>query len=127
MIKTEFNHETGVLDSKYIGDIDLQQVVDYIRATKNNDSYPRTLKILTDATKANFIMQPEDLPVIVEENYQSIERYNYIIDAIVLASPKETALSLLFQHLSETNKYKFQVFSTREAACKWLERINPEK
>lgn len=126
MIQTEFNFKTGILDAKYLGDINLQEFVEYIRATKENDSYPRTLKILSDGTKGNMIISPDDLPTIVEENFQSIARYDYIIDAIVLDSPKATALSLLFQQLSENKKYRFQIFSTREAAISWLNRINPE-
>ena len=127
MIKTEFNHQTGVLITKFEGDVTLKEIVDYIVATKKNKSYPRVLKILTDATKSNMLLIPQDLEIIVEENYKSIAEYDYIIDAIVLDSPKDTALSILYQQLAKTKKYKFQIFSTQEAAIHWLESINPKK
>ena len=47
MLTWDFNHQTGILETKYIGNIYLQEVVDYIRATKENKDLPRNLKILT--------------------------------------------------------------------------------
>ena len=44
MIKAEFNHQTGVLVTKFEGDVTLKEIVDYIVATKNNKSYPRIFK-----------------------------------------------------------------------------------
>jgi len=120
MVSEKFNPQTGILDSTFEGDVSLTEIVDYIIATKENRSYPRKLKILTDATKANMKLAPDDLSKIVEENIKSIEKYDYIFDAIVLMSPKETALSLLYQELAKSNKYQFQIFSTREAAIEWL-------
>ena len=125
MVIAEFNPQTGILDSKFVGDVTFKEIVDYIIATKKNKSYPGVLKILTDATKANMNFLPDDLGIIVEENNKSLEKYDYIIDAIVLSSPKETALSILYQEIAKNKKYKFKVFSTREAATKWLTNINP--
>tara|TARA_R110001583_G_scaffold93777_1_gene237006 strand:- start:31739 stop:32110 length:372 start_codon:yes stop_codon:yes gene_type:complete len=122
MILTKFNKNTGILDSKFVGTIVLHDIVEYIRATKNNVFYPRVLKILTDATKSDMNLVFEDLEIIVAENYKSIEQYDCIIDAIVIESPKETALSMLYQELAKTGKYKFNIFSTREAAMQWLEK-----
>ena len=122
MVIAEFNQETGILDTRFEGSITTQQLVNYIDATKENTSYPRTLKILTDATKADMIFHHQELELIVEANFKSLERYDCIIDAIVIDAPKEMALSMLYKELSKTNKYKFQVFSTREAAIAWLEK-----
>jgi len=76
---------------------------------------------LTDASTSKMNLEFEDLGVIVSENYKSIEKYYYIIDAIVLENPKETALSFLYKELVKTGKYKFEVFSTQEAAIWWLD------
>ncbi len=124
MVTASFDYEKGILKSTFEGVVSLKEIIDYINATKDNTTYPRVLKILTDATKAEMNFNPEDLPLIVEANYKSIEKYDYIIDAIVLDAPKETALSLLYQKLAETKKYKFQIFSTQNAALNWLESMN---
>jgi hypothetical protein len=121
MVSAKFNKETGILDSTFSGDVRVEEIIEYIDATKNNNTYPRLLKILTDATSANMIFEPEDIPKIVRANFQSLEKYDYIIDGIVVSSALETALTVLYQQFSRTNKYRFQMFSTREAAENWLE------
>jgi len=104
MILTEFDYKTNILHTKFEGEITLLEVVEYIRATKNNKEYPRILKILTDASTSKMNLDFEDLEVIVSENYKSIEKYDCIIDAIVLENPKETALSFLYKELVKTGK-----------------------
>ena len=120
MIETSVNRDTGILDSRFEGEVTIEEIVDYIVATKKNKLYPRTLKILTDATQAHMNFSPGDLTKIVDENYKSLEQYDFIIDAIVIDSPRETAMSMLYQELAKTRKYKFEIFSTRESALKWL-------
>lgn len=122
MIIWEYNHETGILESKFIGEVYLKEIVDYIRATKENKNYPRKLKINTNALQANFVFSVNDLEVIVEENNKSLENYESIIDAIVIEDPKSTALSMLYQRLDKNEKYKFNVFSTTESANAWLDK-----
>lgn len=123
MVITEFNHQAGILDSNFTEDVTLKEIVDYIDATKENKTYPRKLKILTDATNSIMEFTASDLCKIVAANNQSLEQYQYIIDAIVIESPKETALSMLYQEIAKNKKYKFQVFSTREAAIEWLSSV----
>jgi cellulose synthase/poly-beta-1,6-N-acetylglucosamine synthase-like glycosyltransferase len=120
MIDAKYNSDLEFLDSKFEGDIIKKEIVDYIDATRLNKTYPRKLKILTDSTNANMVFAKNDLKAVVEANLKSLEQYNYIIDAIITDNPKETAFSILYKELSATNKYRFNVFSTREAAIEWL-------
>lgn len=120
MIKSVFNPETGILDSVFESKVDKKQLVDYIDTTRLNKSYPRKLKILTDSTNADMILTKNDLLEVVQANLKSLNEYDLIIDAIVTKNPKETAFSLFYKELSATNKYRFEVFSTREAAMQWL-------
>jgi len=122
MIIWEYNYITGILESKFMGEIYLKEVVDYIRATKENKNYPRKLKIITNALQASFVFSVNDLEDIVEENNKSLENYESIIDAIVIEDPKSTALSMLYQRLDKNEKYKFNVFSSLEAAHDWLDK-----
>lgn len=120
MIAVKFNQNEGHLDSRFHGDVTAEEIIDYINATRMNSEYPRYLKILTDATEANMIFSADALPSIVEANNQSLEQYEAIIDAIVLDSSREMALSVFYEQLSKAPKYQFRVFSTREAATTWL-------
>ncbi len=120
MVKTSFDKQTGILHSIFQGEVTIDKLVDYIRATKNNTDYPRKLKIFTDSEHAEMNFSPADLMRIVEENYNSLEKYTFIHDAIVVDSPRVTAITMLYQELAKTNKYKFEVFSSRDAALQWL-------
>ena len=120
MVTAKFNQQTNILESKFEGNVTLAEVVNYIIATKKNKSYPRKLKILTDSIDAIFNFSIEDLEIIVEENIKSLEKYNLIIDAIIIDDPKNTVLSMLYLELAKSNKYKFEIFATKSAAIDWL-------
>jgi len=121
MVKALFDENSGILDVRFAGDVSISELVDYIDATRSNKHYPRVLKILTDATHAEMNFSPADLEKVVAANFKSLEQYKSIIDAIVIDSPRETAISMFYQDLAKTNKYKFEVFSTRGIALSWLE------
>lgn len=120
MVSCKYNYQNGVLEAKFFGDVTLQEIIDYIDATKLNKSFPRKLKIRTDAMEANFIFSVGDLDKIIEANNQSLEQYQFIIDGIIVDDPLNTALSILYQRLGNNPKYRFNVFSTAEAADEWL-------
>lgn len=124
MITVKFNSEAGHLDSRFHGIVTEKEIIDYINATRLNSSYPRYLKILTDGMDAQMEFSPDSLPRIVDANNRSLEVYDAIVDAIVLDRPKETALSVFYEELSKSPKYRFRVFSTREAAISWLASFN---
>ncbi|MBI9035018.1 MAG: hypothetical protein JEZ03_11165 [Bacteroidales bacterium] len=71
---------------------------------------PVWLKRLIDGTNANMKLSPCDITLIAEANSKSIEKYDLVVDAIVLVSPKETALAMLYQEFTKSNRYRFHVF-----------------
>jgi hypothetical protein len=120
MVTAKFNKHRKILEAKFEGNVTLAEIVNYIKATKKNDTYPRKLKILTDSLDAIFNFAIEDLEIIMQENYKSLEKYELIIDAIIIDDPKNTVLSMLYLELVKTNKYKFKIFATKSAALDWL-------
>lgn len=120
MVVSEFNQQIGILESKFVGKVNLKEVLDYIIATKDNKAYPRDLKIMTDANQAIFDFSFNDLQSIVAENEKSLEQYDSITAAIIVSDPNTTALSMLYQELEQNRKYKFNIFSTRSASLEWL-------
>lgn len=117
---SEFNQEIGILESKFEGDLKIKDALDYIRSTKNNKTYPRDLKIITDTTQAHFKLSISDLNIIAVENEKAIEQYNSITEAIIVTNPNSTALSMFYKGLERTHKFKFNLFSTKEAALEWI-------
>ncbi|MGZ0016650.1 hypothetical protein [Yeosuana sp. AK3] len=120
MVHAIFNKEKNILETQFKDDVHLNEIIDYIITTKENKSYPRTLKILTNAQDAVFKFTINDLNAILSENVESLKNYEAIIDAIIIASPQTAALSLLYQELAKSKQYHFDVFSTHEAALHWL-------
>lgn len=120
MVESKFNNKSNVLETSYLEDVSCNEVVNYIRATKVNTALPRTLKIISDTRNGLFNFTIEDLTIIVEENNQSLQNYTAIIDAIIVDDPKNTVLTFLYKELAESKKYKFEIFSTKTAALKWL-------
>ena len=123
MVISEFNPTTEILESCFEGDVCLNEILEYIIATKKNQSFPRNLKIRTDSSKGIFNFSVDDLNAIIIENEKSLEKYDSITDAIIVSDPKTTALAMLFQELEKNPKYKFQIFATKEAAEDWLSQF----
>jgi len=121
MVFAEYNHQTAILESKFEGELTVKELVECSIPTKENEPYPRFLKILIDSTKATANFPSSDLSILAKKHHKIIEKYNYIITAIILDTPKETAFAMLFQSLTKNSKSKFQLFSTREAALRWLD------
>lgn len=120
MIESNFNQTSNVLETNYLADVPCVEIIDYIRGTKANIEFPRTLKIISDTRKGLFNFSIEDLNKIVEENNQSLQNYDAIIDAIIVDDPKNTVLTFLYKELANSKKYKFEIFATKTAALDWL-------
>lgn len=120
MILTNFIEEINLLEVKYEGTISVKELIDYINETRKNKSYPRDLRIITDARNVKMDFNPDDLSKIIEANTKSLKNYNSITDAFVIDKPKETALSLLFQELSKNKNYKFKIFFKLDNAINWI-------
>jgi hypothetical protein len=122
VILINFNSDTNHLEADYNDEVTAKEVIDYITATKVNKKYPRVLKIISDTRNSSFNLSIEELNSIVEENFKSLENYSKIIDAIIVDDPKTTVLTMLYKQFSKNDKYKFEIFSTKEAALNWLEK-----
>lgn len=123
MIHAEFDQQSGLLRTTFSGVVTADEVVEYVIANNRNQSYPQNLKILSDATKAQFVFKAKELVRIKHEIFESVKVFDKVSDAFVTDKPHETALSLVYMELASAPGYHFMVFSTFEAALTWLEEI----
>lgn len=123
MITQKFNDKTGILESKFEGEITILEIVKYINSLSNNDLLPKTLKIFTDASQGRFTEDaiPADLEKLVEANIISLSKREAIFDAFVISSSLETAFGMLYQEFSKADNYFFGVFSEKKSAIDWLQ------
>jgi hypothetical protein len=122
MVTTKFNQQTKILEIKFEGSVILSEILDYIKEIKTNNTYPRKLKILTDSREAIFNFTIEDLQIIKKENNKALEKYDFVTSAFIIDDVKKTVLTMLYQEISKTNKYKFEIFATKSAAIDWLNK-----
>jgi hypothetical protein len=120
MITTEYKKEEGILEVIYDGKITIDDLLDYGKKIRTNETFPRNLKILTDATRANYTLSKEDISHLIERLERDIQNYNTVKSAFIHKSPRETALSMILEHEERISKYSHKIFSTREAAISWL-------
>ena len=120
MISYEFNTELDILEVWYKGDISLVDVLEYGEMIRKDYSLPRDLKILTDATGANYTLSREEISELHTVMKEQIKPYDRVKTAVIQNKPRETALSMLVDIEGPISCYQHQVFSSRKAAIKWL-------
>ncbi len=121
MISANFNSELGIFELKYSGNVNLEDILEFIRKhLDNNALLPRKLKILTDARQIKFNFMPDDVSEIGREVKSLISQYTCIWDAFITDSPFETAMTLLYKNVMKGYNHKFKTFITKDAALEWL-------
>lgn len=86
----------------------------------NEENLPEVLRILEDATDSVVTFGVRDFEEIAERINKVSEKFRVVKHAVIHNSPKNTAFTLHFMNNYINNKYKLEVFSTLEAATKWL-------
>jgi len=120
MITSRIDYDTGILYVDFKGEITLEDLLEHVTIKERRSHYPKKLKILTNATTAEFFLQPRDLVAVKEEMSRTLKKYKVIYDAFVVNHTKSTALSVFYMELATLDNYHFKVFSTKEAAENWL-------
>jgi len=87
---------------------------------RKDNTLPRNLKILTDATSASYNLSRSEISEMLNILINQIKPYQSVKTALIHEKPVETALSLLVDNDKPITGYEHKVFSTREAALKWL-------
>lgn len=124
MIQSYFNEDLQILKTTFSGNITAADITEYLIEFKDNNAYPRKLRIITDTKGAIFNFSFKDLKTFNREKNKSLKNYNIVISAIIINSPAAAALSTLYGAIANNKKYKFKVFSTHEAALMWVESFN---
>jgi hypothetical protein len=120
MITSEFNFKIGILEVVYSGNIILPDLIEFGDKIFSDQSLPRQLLILTDVTNATYHLSNEDFETVLKNIKKHLSAFEYIKGAFIQAKPRETAYSMLLSEKNPVKNYMRGVFSTRDAAEKWL-------
>jgi len=123
MIITNYNQEEGILETIFEGEITVKDILDYIAISDFDKENPGVLKILSDGRNAHFNVSPAELNKIVEAAGKITSFHLYILDAMVVENPLDTAMTMLYENISPVTKYKVKVFSTIQSAREWLKNF----
>lgn len=120
MIAYNFNNTLQILEVFYTGAIDRIELLNYGSWVANNKGLPRELRILTDATDAEYKITRADFNELMAALEFNCQSYKWIKAAFIQKKPTETAFSTLTAYESTIPNYTHAVFYTKEAAFAWL-------
>ena len=120
MIKYSFNKDIQVLEVIYHGEIRVEDIISHAQFVSENKELPRKLNILTDSRNAQYSFSLNEGKKLIKLLKQSLRNYEFIKDAFLHSSPRETAFSTLLEIEQQYTNYAHKIFSTREAALEWL-------
>ena len=108
MINSSFNKQTNILETKFDGEISIQELLNYIISVRENKDFPSKIKILSDATSAKFSedVRKKELSKFLEENKITLSNKEFIHDAFIISGSFETALGMLYQALIKIENYQ---------------------
>ena len=118
----DYLYSQGILRVAFKEKINFEDILDYLKDFSDLEELPSDLKILYNFEEADFNLTNSEINMIAHVAEKSTKKYNCITTAFIVNNPKLTAYAMLFSELRENKKAKHKVFSTQEAALKWLKQ-----
>jgi hypothetical protein len=117
---TTFDTSLGILILTVENQLAPQFVIDYYNNLAKNKEYPRDLKVICFISTTNYQVRPQDIDEMVESLEKASGKYERLTEAFVAEDPYSTVITTLFSEKAQIENYRSKVFSTKEAALKWL-------
>lgn len=120
MIIKEFDIEKGLLVVKYIGEITINEILDYIISIANDKTLPRDLKIIEYTYNVKYNLNLKEIPIIINELKKQMHKFKRIKMCIIHTNPRAIAYYMLFMKKTAIKNYTTNLFSSENAAKRWL-------
>jgi len=121
MIVSKYNKEDNIIYMHRSGDVYLEDIITNIKNNGKNLQSLKNVFVLEDIRESTTKFKEKDYPKIVEEVKNVLVNIKKIYSALVVENIQDTALSLLFEMISENvSGYEYKTFCTVDAAKKWL-------
>ena len=116
-----FNPNDRILYTRSAEVSSLDNMLQGLSKLASNKLLPRNLLIIEDGTGAHATFPPIDISLIVAKLELVLVDYTSIRHAVVHDIPRNTAMAILIaDRFINNEKYVLKVFSTFEAARKWV-------
>lgn len=123
MIDISYNDELGVLYTKTGGDLSIEEILGHYNEIRQNDTYPRDMKVMIDCRSTRLAVRLDDVTRIVEAAKNTIPKYKRLREAILITAPYETVVATLFEQNARFKNYNFRLFNSENAALRWLNAV----
>jgi hypothetical protein len=120
MINFSYDDELDVLQTKTGGDLSIEEILGHYDEIRENDSYPRDLKVIIDCRSTRLVVKLDDVSRIVEVAKNTILKYHRLREAILITKPYETVVATLFEQNARFKNYHFRLFNSENSALGWL-------
>jgi hypothetical protein len=122
MHKIEFNYHDSIVRVVITGHLTIMEIEQLSGELQNNVTDKNSL-LLTDARGVIYDFNTDDLKTLgnlIEITNEKIKPENMVFEAVLIDSPKESALIILFNLKKKKYNHVYNIFSTEEAAINWL-------
>lgn len=122
VINFSHNARNNIVYVRRIGEIEVQEIIEYVIRIDNELNHLAELKILDDTRDSYILIENRDnLKVIVEEIKNRLSKYETVQYSVIVDRPKDTAIFMIFERLAfELSGFNAKIFATEEAGLKWL-------
>ena len=117
--------ESGVFYVTFSGDVSKDNVMDYLDDFEKIGNLPKNLLTFYDLREANMFVKYSDILAISRKAKKVTNSYETVKTAFIVDSPGLTAYVMLYIMQSVRTKSVRKVFSTTDAAYKWLLEDRP--
>ncbi len=118
---TTFDNSLGILILTVENQLAPQFVIEYYNNLAKNKEYPRDLRVICFVTATSYQVNPQDIDAMVGSLEKASNNYERLTEAFVAEDPYSTVITTLFSEKAQIGNYRSKVFSTKEAALKWLQ------
>lgn len=125
MIKTNYNQEENILYMDRTGEIHIRDLFSQVQETVSSYKEMKSLYILDDSRASTPHFSSRYYPELSKKIREGLEHFTEVRHAILVASPMNTALGVLFEGIAEEIPcYSFKTFFSEEDAKEWLKEGN---
>ncbi len=123
MITFSYDDELGILHTITGGDLCIDEILGHYQEIRQNNTYPRDLKVIIDCRSTRLAVKLDDVSRIIEAAKNTIPKYTQLREAILVTAPYETVVATLFEQNARFKNYNFRLFNSENAALRWLNAV----
>lgn len=115
-----YNRILEILEIKFGGVLTVEDLIDNYEKIRIDNDLPKDLKIVLNLKDSNFKIQEGEIKLLFPALKALLEKHDKIAEAIIISQLVRERVAPLFDEYEEFENYRKKLFSTKDAAIKWL-------